>query len=148
MKVSIKRGSEKFLALARFLLICTSSEINSARDGTHCGGKVVMDERCLNGDESTKLVRATTRGDRGQGDRGLGACLNDFNLYDVRFRIVEVFLLNRSSVEVARDDAVFDEGPRVILKAGNRSELLDERASRLTRTKAASDERTSDPGAE
>ena len=54
----------------------------------------------------------------------------------------------RHLVEVARDDAVFDKGPRVILKARNRGELLDERASGLTRAKATSDEHTSDPGAE
>ena len=122
----------------------SSLEIDSARDGTHCGGKVVMDERRLNGDESTKVVRARSRGDRGQGE---GACLNDFNLCDVRFHIIEAFLLHRSGVEVARDDAVFDKGHRVILKAGNRSELPDERASWLTRAKATSDEHTSDPGA-
>ena len=102
-----------------------------------------MDERRLDGDESTKLVRATSRGDRGQ-----GVCLNDFNLYDMRFHIIEAFLLHRSVVEVARDDAVFDQGPRVVLKAGNRSELPDERASGLTRAKATNDEHTSDPGAE
>ena len=54
----------------------------------------------------------------------------------------------RQLVEVAQDDAVFDKGPRVILKAGNRSELLDERASGLTRAKATSNEHTSYPGAE
>ena len=55
----------------------------------------------------------------------------------------------RHLVEVAQDDAVFDKGPRVILKAGNRSELLvDKRASGLTRAKATSDEHTSDPGVE
>ena len=144
VKVSIKRGSEEFLALARFLLIRTALEIDSARDGTHCGSKVVMDKRRLNGDESTKVVRARSRGDRGQGE---GACLNDFNLCDVRFHIIEAFLLHRSGVEVARDDAVFDKGHRVILKTGNRSELPDERASGLTRAKATSDEHTPDPGA-
>ena len=52
----------------------------------------------------------------------------------------------RHLVEVARDDAVFDKGPRVILKAGNRSELLDERESGLTRARATYDEHTSNPG--
>ncbi len=102
-----------------------------------------MDEWRLDGDESTKLLHATNGGDRGQ-----GTYLNNFNLCDVRFHIMEVFLLDRPGVEAARGDAVFEKGLGVIVKAGNRSELLDERASGLTRAKATSDEHTSDPGAE
>ena len=57
VKVSVRCETEKSPALARFLLICASSLIHSACDGTHSGRKVVMDEHSLNGDESTKLHR-------------------------------------------------------------------------------------------
>jgi len=145
VKASIKRVTEKFLALDRFLLTRTSLEIDSARGSTRSGGKVEMDERRLDGDESTKLSRATKGGDRGQ-----SACLNDLDLdlRDVRFHIMDAFLLQRPGVGVGRGNTVFEDGSRVVTKAGQRSELLDETARRLTSAKATSDEHTSDPGTE
>ena len=143
VKASVECLTECFIALTRFLLTSTSLELDPARGGTHSGGKIEMDERRLDGDETTNIVRIT----RGE-DRGQGACLSDFDLRDVRFHIIEALLLEQPSVGVARGDTVFEEGYRVIVKAGKRSELLDERARRLTNAKATSDEHTSDPGAE
>ena len=115
MKASIKRVTEKSLALAHFLLTRTSLEIDSARGSTRSGGKVEMDERRLDGDESTKLFRATKGGERGR-----RACLNDLDLdlRDVRFHIMDAFLLRRPGVGVARGDTVFEDGPHVVVKVG------------------------------
>ena len=148
VKASLKHLAEKFLARARFLLTSTSLDIDPARGGTHSGSKVEMDERRLDGDETTNFVRATIGGVRGQ-----RACLNDLDLRDldlrdVRFHIMKALLLEQPSVGVARGDTVFEEGYHVIVKAGKRSKLLDERARRMTSAKATSDEHTSDPGTE
>ena len=126
-----------------FLLILAYLEIGPARGSTHGSGEVEMDERCLDRDESTKLVYTTQGGDWGQGTWLIDLDLPD---PDLGFFVTGVFLLESPCVRRTRDDAVFDEGTRIIMKAGKRSELLDNRVRRLATTEATTDEHTSDPG--